>query len=101
GRAHLSRRQPAYEAASLLGVADRGGAGPAPRGDLPLGSVHTAHDVEDAREGRLQPVRYLLHMAQLQGRAHGVFDATCAERLRRGSAAEPLADCTRNAATSP
>ncbi len=68
-RHRLPRRQPAHEADRVLGVADRGRAEAAPRDGVPGRGVHAPGAHGDAREGRLQPVLHLLHVAQHEGRA--------------------------------
>ena len=70
----LPRRQPPHEAGRLLGVADPRGAGRPPRPRLPVRGLHAAGDDGDAREGRLQPVLHLLHVAQREVGAHRVPD---------------------------
>ena len=75
-RAGLPRRQPAHEAAAVLGVADRGGARGRPGRRLPLRGVHAAGDDGRAREGRLQPVVHLLHLEEHEGGADRVHDAS-------------------------
>ena len=51
-RAGLPRRQPAHEAAAVLGVADRRGARAASRDDLPVRGVHASGDDDGARARR-------------------------------------------------
>ncbi len=75
GRHGVPRRQPAHEADRLLGVADRRGAGGPSRDGLPGRGVHAPGADGDAREGRLQPVLHVLHVAQHEGRADRVHDA--------------------------
>ncbi len=74
GRERLSRRQPAHQADRVLGVADRRGAGAAPRDGVPRRGLHAAGDDGAARQGRLQPVLHVLHVAQHEGRADVVHD---------------------------
>ena len=63
-RHRLPRRQPAHEAAALLGVADRRGA-PRPSGsDLPRRGVHAARDDDRAREGGLRAELHVLHVEE-------------------------------------
>ena len=64
GVARLPRRQPAHEAAAVLGVADPRGARAPTRGRLPRRGVHAAGDDGDAREGRLHPVVHVLHLEE-------------------------------------
>jgi hypothetical protein len=73
-RADLSRRQPAHEARSLLGMGHRRGARPASRRDLPRGSVHPPQGDEGARQIGIQPVVHVLHLAKLQARDRGLPD---------------------------
>ncbi len=71
-RHRLPRRQPAHEAARVLGVADRRGARRESRRDLPLGGVHAADDDDDAREGRLLAELHVLHVEEHALGAAGV-----------------------------
>ncbi len=70
----LPRRQPAHQADPVLGVADRRRPGRAPRDGVPGRGVHAAGDDGAAREGRLQPVVHLLHLAEHEGGADRVPD---------------------------
>ena len=69
GRDRVSRGQSAHQAGRLLGVADRRGAARASADGLPGRGVHAPGDDGPAREGRLQPVLHVLHVAQHEGRA--------------------------------
>ena len=68
-RAHLPRRQPAHEADRVLGLADPGGPGRPPRPRLPLRGVHPPGADVHPRQGRLQPVLHVLHVAEHAGRS--------------------------------
>ena len=88
-RHRLPRRQPAHEAARVLGVADRRGARRESRRDLPLGGVHAADDDDDAREGGLLAELHVLHVeehalgaAGVHGPAARLVRVLPAERLR-------------------
>src|SRR5579872_1626847 len=59
-RQNISRRQSAYQAELLLGVADRNGAGVASGGALPRRGFHAPQGDEGAGEGGLHSVVYLL-----------------------------------------
>ena len=52
-RPHVPGRQPAHQAAGVLGVGDRRRARPSPRRPLPRRGVHRAGDDGQARRGRL------------------------------------------------
>ncbi len=69
GREDLPRRQPAHQAAAVLGMADRRRARAPSRRDVPLRSLHAAGDDVPARQGRLLAVVHLLHLAREQARA--------------------------------
>ena len=86
----LPGRQPAHQAGAVLGVADPRGARSPSRRDLPGGGLHPAEDDEAARQGRLHPELYLLHLAQHQGGADRIPDRADARRVRRLHAAELL-----------
>src|SRR6266700_198098 len=74
GGSHLSRRQPAHQAVSILGVADpRGSSGRSQR-HLPGGSLHAPEAHEGAGQAGFQPVLHLFHLAHRQGRAAGLFE---------------------------
>src|SRR5438105_12416800 len=73
-RARLPGRQPAHEAAAVLGVAARRGTRGASRHHLPLRGVHAPHDDARARQGRLQPVVHVLHMEERSPRARAIRD---------------------------
>ena len=101
GRPDLPRRQPAHQAARLLGVAHRPGAGAPSGGGLPGRGVHAPEGDAGAREDRIQPVLYVLYVAQLQGRAHRVLrGADAAPRWPSTSAATssrtPPTSCRRS-----
>ena len=72
GVQRVPRRQPAHEAAAVLGVADRRGARGRPRRGLPRRGVHAAGDDGGARQGRLQPVVHVLHLEEHEGGADRV-----------------------------
>ena len=85
----LPRRQPAHEAAAVLGVADRRGARGRRRRDLPRRGVHEAGDDARARQGRDEPVVHVLHVAERALGAAGVHDRA-RDRGRRLLPAELL-----------
>ncbi len=72
-RQGVPRRQPAHEAAAVLGVADRRGPQGRPRRDLPLGGVHAPGDDAPAREDRLHPGLHVLHLEERAPRADRVL----------------------------
>ncbi len=86
----LPRRQPAHQAAAVLGVADRRGARPPSAGDLPFRGLHPPGDDGAPGQGRLQPELHLLHLAQRQGGAGGVPRRTQPATLARLLPAELL-----------
>ena len=81
GREDLPRRQPAHQAAAVLGVDDPRGAGPPSRRDLPRRGVHPAEDDEAPRQARLHPVLHLLHLAQHEAGADRLPDRADADRV--------------------
>ena len=76
GGAHLPRRQPAHQAAAVLGVADPRSEGALPRGDLPVGGFHAAEDDAGAGQGRVHPVLHLFHLAQHKAGIDRIPDRT-------------------------
>ena len=97
GREGVPRGQPAHQAGAVLGVADRAGAGRPPRDGLPGRGVHATGDDGAAREGRLQPVLHVLHVAQHEERA----DLVHARPHALGAAAVPPAELLRQHARHP
>ena len=73
------------------------GAGRPPRDGLPGRGVHATGDDGAAREGRLQPVLHVLHVAQHEGRA----DLVHARPHALGAAAVPPAELLRQHARHP
>ena len=96
----VPRRQPAHQAARLLGADPGVGARRPPRGDLPVGGVHAAGDDGDARQDRLPPVVHVLHVAEHEGRDHRVPRGGLG-RAGRLDAAQLLADDARHPAAVP
>ncbi len=74
GRPLRPRRQPAHQAAAVLAVDDRLGAGALPGRRVPGRGVHPAEGDVPPGEGRLQPVLHLLHLARDQARDGGLPD---------------------------
>ena len=73
GRADLPRRQPAHQAAAVLGVADRDGLRPTHPDVVFLAEAFTRPAMmQRAREGRLPAVVHVLHLAEHQAGARGV-----------------------------
>ena len=87
-RQDLPGRQPAHQAAELLGVADRRGQGRRPRRAVPGRGVHPAGAAVRAGQARLHPVVHVLHLAHREVGAHRVRRAD--RRARRLRAAEPV-----------
>ena len=96
GRAVLPGRQPAHEAARVLGVADPGGARGRPRRHLPVGGLHAAVDDGRARQGGLQPVLHVLHLEEHEGGADRVHDRAHAVRAAAVLPAELLREHARH-----
>ena len=71
-RADLPRRQPAHQAAGVLGVAAQGDPPHRPRRALPVRGVHPPGDDARPRRDRLPPELHLLHLAHRQARARGL-----------------------------
>ena len=72
-RAHLSRRQSAHQAVSVLGMADRARfAGAISDVDFSVGGVHPSQGNEGARQARLHPVLHLFHLAHDQDGVSGL-----------------------------
>ena len=67
GGAHLSRRQSAHQAVSVLGVAYSRSPDRRSRGHLPVRGFYPTQSDEGAGQARLQPVLHLLHLAHEQG----------------------------------
>ncbi len=68
----LPRRQPAHQAAAVLGVAAARDQHRVSGGRLPRRGVHPPGDAAVARRGRLPAVVHLLHLAQHENRARRV-----------------------------
>ena len=100
-RHRVPGRQPAHEADRILGVADRGCPEAAPGDGLPRRGVHAPRAHGDAREGRLQPVLHLLHVAQHEGRARRVHDPAHALRAAAVLPPELLRQHARHPARLP
>ena len=96
GGACVPGRQPAHEAARVLGVADPGGARGRPRRHLPVGGLHAAVDDGRARQGGLQPVLHLLHLEEHEGGADRVHDRAHAVRAAAVLPAELLREHARH-----
>nr|WP_329610414.1 maltotransferase domain-containing protein [Jiella pelagia] len=90
GCSDLPGRQSAHQAVPLLGVDDRGSAQGRSGRHLPRRGLHPAEGDEAARQGRLQPVLFLLHLAECQGGAGGISDRADDRRMCRIHAAEFL-----------
>ena len=73
GRQDLPGGQPAYQAAAVLGVADRRHPRARSRRDLPRRGVHAPGDDVPAGQDRLFAKLHLLHLAQQQGGADRVL----------------------------
>jgi hypothetical protein len=71
-RADLPRRQPAHQAAPVLGATARRHPRDRPGRDLPGRGVHQAGHDEDAGKNRLPPVLHLFHLAEHQSRVDRV-----------------------------
>ena len=84
-------RQPPHQASGVLGVSHPQGAGGLPRRRLPLRGLHQTKDDARPRQGRVHPELHLLHLAQLQARAHRVFHPTHPAGHRRLLPPKPLA----------
>ena len=100
-RPDLPRRQPAHEAGRVLGVADPRGAGRPPRRRLPVRGVHAPGDDGDAREGRLQPVLHLLHLAEHEGGADRVRAAAHESATCRSSSGRTSSPTRRTSSRVP
>ena len=72
GHQDLPCRQPAHQAAAVLGVDDPGYSGSAPRRDFSVGSLHPTETDEGTGEAGFHPVLQLFHLAHRQGRDAGV-----------------------------
>ncbi|CAA9497931.1 MAG: GH13_3 / GH13 / GH13_36, partial [uncultured Solirubrobacteraceae bacterium] len=70
----LPRRQPAHQAAAVLGVADPRGPRRRPRRRLPRRGLHQAHGDAGAGQARLLAVLHVLHVEELALGAHRVPD---------------------------
>src|SRR4051812_36133487 len=82
-RAGVPRRQPAHQAAAVLGVAHRRDPLDAPGDDLPRRGVHPPGDDARARQARLHAVLHVLHVEELQVGARGVPRRARAHRRGR------------------
>ena len=98
-RQDLSGRQPAHQAAELLGVADRRGEERRPRRAVPGRGVHPAGPPVRAGQARLHPVLHVLHLAHREVGAHRVRRAD--RRARRLRPAEPVRQHARHPAREP
>ena len=104
-RAHLPGRQPAHQAAAVLGVADRRGHGAPTPTCVFLAEAFTRPAMMHALGGgRLPPVLHLLHLAQ-RARTRSTstsrsWRARPTTRCGRTSSSTPPTSCTRSCSTA-
>ena len=95
----LSRRQPAHQAAELLGVADRTGQGDRSRCAVPRRGVHPARPPLRPGQAGFHPVLQLLHLAHREVGADRVRRAD--RRARRLRPPQPVRQHARHPARKP
>ena len=98
--ADLPGRQPAHQAAAVLGVAARRDPRQRPGRGLPVRGVHPPGDDARAGRGRLPPVLHLLHLAQRQVGDRGL-PPRAGHRVRPPDAAQLLRQHPRHPARLP
>ena len=100
-RQDFPRRQSAYEAVRVLGVADCRRPPPASGCDLPLRSLHPTQGDAAPREARVQSVVHVLHLAEHGAGVEGVSDRAHAHGSAGISAAQLLRQHTRHPSRVP
>ena len=106
-RPHLPGRQPAHQAAGVLGVGDRRRPRPPPRGRLPGRGVHRPGDDGEAGRGRVHAELHVLHLAarrvgaaRVRHRAHP-GPAGGVHAARRSGPTRPTSSTTTSATRRP